>query len=112
MEIAFLRDPLKDIDPNTETTLLLMYDCYQRGHQVFFPEFHDLYVRESRVMGRMHEIVSAPGLDIHAYWQSAIDCVENDKLVFEDVSELDVLFLRAHPISYKSRLLRRKTASF
>jgi len=97
MKIAFLRDLMKDIDPNTETTLLLMYECYRRGHQVFFLEFHDLYVRDSRVMGRMHEIVSTPGLDILSYWQSSIDCVENDKLVFEDVSELDVLFLRAPP---------------
>ena len=97
MKIAFLRDPMKDIDPNTETTLLLMYECYRRGHQVFFLEFHDLYIRDNRVMGRMHEIISAPGLDLLAYWQVSIDCVENDKLVFEDVSELDVLFLRTPP---------------
>jgi glutathione synthase len=97
MKIAFLRDPLKPIDPNTETTLLLMYECYRRGHQVFFLESHDLYVRKSKVMGRMHEIVSGPGLNLLAYWQSAINCVENDKLVFEDICELDALFLRKNP---------------
>ena len=97
MKIAFLRDPLKDIDPHTETTLLLMYECYRRGHQVFFLEFHDLYIRDSRVMGRMHEIVCDPGLDLLAYWQRSIKCVENDKLVFEDVGELDALFLRTPP---------------
>ena len=97
MKIAFLRDPLNDIDPHTETTLLLMYECYRRGHQVFFLEYHDLYIRDSRVMGRMHEIVSDPGLDLLAYWQRAIECVENEKLVFEDVGELDVLFLRSPP---------------
>jgi len=97
MKIAFLRDSLKDIDPNTETTLLLMYECYRRGHQVFFLEFHDLYIRDSRVMGRIHEIVTAPGLDLLAYWQKAIESVEIDKLVFEDVGELDVLFLRSPP---------------
>ena len=97
MKIAFLRDPLKDIDPNTETTLLLMYECYRRGHQVFFLEFFDLYIRDSRVMGRMHQIVADPGLDLLAYWQRAIECVENEKLVFEDVGELDALFLRSPP---------------
>jgi glutathione synthase len=97
MKIAFLRDPIQDIDPSSETTLLLMYECNRRGHQVFFLEFHDLYVRDSRVMGRMHEIISAPDLDLYAYWQNAIDCIENDKLVFEDVSELDALFLRTPP---------------
>jgi len=97
MKIAFLRDPLNEIDPHTETTLLLMYECYRRGHQVFFLEYHDLYIRDSRVMGRMHEIVCDPGLDLLGYWQRAIECVEIDKLVFEDVGELDVLFLRSPP---------------
>jgi len=97
MKIAFLRDPLNDIDPHTETTLLLMYECYRRGHQVFFLEYHDLYIRDSRVMGRMHEIVCDAGLDLLAYWQRSIECVENEKLVFEDVGELDVLFLRSPP---------------
>jgi len=97
MKIAFLRDPLNEIDPNTETTLLLMYECYRRGHQVFFLEYHDLYIRDSRVMGRMHEIVCDPALDLLAFWHRAIECVENEKLVFEDVGELDVLFLRSPP---------------
>ena len=97
MKIAFLRDPLGDINPETETTLLLMYECYRRGHDVFFLEPHDLYVRDSRVVGRMHEIVSGPGLDLLAFWQTAINCIENDKLIFEDICELDALFLRAPP---------------
>ena len=97
MKIAFLRDPLNDIDPYTETTLLLMYECYRRGHQVFFLEYHDLYIRDSRVMGRMHEIFCDPGYDLLAYWKRAIECVEIEKLVFEDVGDLDVLFLRSPP---------------
>lgn len=97
MKIAFLRDSLEHIEPETETTLLLMYECYRRGHQIFFLEPHDLYVRESKVVGRMHEIASGPGLDLLAYWQTAINCVENDKLIFEDICELDVLFLRKNP---------------
>ena len=48
-------------------------------------------------MGRMHEIISDPGLDLLAYWQKAIDCVESEKMVFEDVGELDALFLRSPP---------------
>ena len=97
MKIAFLRDPLEHIDPETETTLLLMYECYLRGHQVFFLEPHDLYVRKSKVVGRMNEIVSKPNLDLLAYWQSAISCVGDDKLIFEDLCELDALFLRNNP---------------
>ena len=97
MKIAFLRGALGHIDPHTETTLLLMYECYRRGFQVFFLQSHDLYVRNSRVVGRMHQIVSTPGLNLLTYWQNAINCVENDKLIFEEICELDVLFLRKNP---------------
>jgi glutathione synthase len=97
MNIAFLRGPLGHIDPDTETSLLLMYECYRRGHQVFFLENHDLYIRNSAVVGRMHEIVAEPGQDLRTYWQSAIDCVQNETFVFEELGDLDVLFLRKHP---------------
>ncbi len=36
MEIAFLMDDLRQIDPEWDTTAQIMYECNQRGHEVFF----------------------------------------------------------------------------
>ena len=45
MKIAFLMDPLENIQPETETTSHLMYECNERGHTVYFLEPHDIYIR-------------------------------------------------------------------
>jgi glutathione synthase len=97
MKIGFLRGALGHIDPDTETSLLLMYECYRRGHQVFFLQPHDLYIRDNAVVGRMNEIVASERLSLREFWQAAILCVESEELIFEEIAELDALFLRKNP---------------
>ncbi len=97
MRIAFLRGALGHIDPDTETSILLMYECYRRGHQVLVLQPFDLYVRGNAVVGRMKEIVAAPGLSLRNYWQAAVASVDKEQRIFEEVAELDALFLRKNP---------------
>ena len=102
MEIAFLMDNLRSIDPIWETTSYLMYECNQRRHSVFFLEPHDLYIRENHVVARMHNISVKADLSLEEYWEALIECLNKDELIFETVAELDVLFLRKNPpINYQ-----------
>jgi len=102
MEIAFLMDNLRSIDPTWETTSYLMYECNQRRHSVFFLEPHDLYIRENQVVARMHNISVKPDLSLEEYWEALIECLNKDELIFETVTELDALFLRKNPpINYQ-----------
>lgn len=97
MEIAFLMDNLKKIDPAWETTSYLMYECNQRGHNVFYFEPHDLYIRNNEVVARMRNISVTPNCTLGKYWAEVIECLEQDDLIFETVTDLDVLFLRKDP---------------
>jgi len=97
MKIGFLRNVMGHIDPDTETSLLLMYECYRRGHQVYFLQAHDLYIRDNAVVGRMKEIVAEEGLSLRDYWRAAIACSESEERIFEEIAELDALFLRKNP---------------
>ena len=97
MKIAFLMDRLEPIDPMMETTSHLMYECNQRGHTVYFLEPHDIYIREYKVVARMRNITVPTDLSMKKYWRSAIKCLKKDDLIFETVTELDVLFLRKNP---------------
>lgn len=97
MKIAFLMDPLEGIDPIFETTSHLMYECNQRGHSVFFLEPHDVYIRANEVVARMHNITTVPALPMREYWAALIDCLKHDNLIFESITDLDVLFLRKNP---------------
>ncbi len=97
MEIAFLMDNLKSIDPTNETTSHIMYECNQRGHTVYFLEPHDVYIRKNEVVARMRNITVPPYQTLEKYWQSLILCLQNEALIFEIISDLDVLFLRKNP---------------
>ena len=97
MQIAFLMDRLDSIDPVTETTSYLMYECNQRGHIVFFLEPHDVYIRRNEVVARMRNITVPPNLSMKRYWRSLINCLKRDELIFESITDLHALFLRKNP---------------
>lgn len=97
MRIAFLRGPLGPIDPDTETSILLMYECYLRGHRVLVLQSSDLYVRDNAVVGRMKQIIAAPGLSLRDYWKAATESVAKKQFIFAEIAELDALFLREDP---------------
>lgn len=102
MEIAFLMDDLTKIDPVWETTAHIMYECNQRGHSVFFFEPHDLYIRKNQVVARMRNITVAPDLPLAFYWDELTRCLDREELIFETVTDLDVIFLRKDPpINYE-----------
>ncbi len=97
MNIAFLMDRLDSINPDNETTSHLMYECNQRGHTVYFLEPHDVYIRKNEVVARMRNITVQPGLSMRRYWRSLISCLKRDELIYETITDLDVLFLRKNP---------------
>ena len=96
-------DDLRQIDPLWETTAYLMYECNQRGHTVYFLEPHDVYIRDNKVVARMRNITTRSGLSMEAYWYALVQCLEKEELIFETVTDLDVLFLRKDPpINYEA----------
>jgi len=97
MQIAFLMDRLDSIEPLNETTSHLMYECNQRGHTVFFLEPHDVYIRKNEVVARMRNITVSPNLSMKKYWRSLLKCLKKDELIFENITDLNALFLRKNP---------------
>ena len=97
MNIAFLMDPLESISPAMETTSWLMYECNQRGHKVLYLEPHDIYVRKNQLVARMRDVSVPPDLGIEQYWQCCLDCLGREELIFEEMIELDAMFLRKDP---------------
>lgn len=97
MDIAFLMDDLRQIDPVWDTTAQIMYECNQRSHEVFFLEPHDIYVRKNEVVARMRHITVPRNQDLRDYWMGLICCLNREELIFETVTDLDVLFLRKDP---------------
>ena len=103
MQIAFVMDRLEGIDPGFETTAALMYECNQRGHSVLFLEPHDIYVRRQHIVARMKDVTVARDLSVKQYWEKAVARQQEESISFEELTELDALFLRKDPpLNYSS----------
>ena len=107
MHIAFLMDRPETIEPEYETTSVLMYECNRRGHTVLFLEPHDIYVRSQTIVARMKDVTIDPGrfsgMSVSDYWRAVIGQLRIEGLVFETLTDLDVLFLRKDPpLSYSA----------
>ncbi len=53
LELAFVMDPIGSIDPDKDTTFVLMLEAQARGHTVQYLEVPDLILRSGRTHGRM-----------------------------------------------------------
>ncbi len=97
MRIAFLMDPLQELDPLKDTTSHLIYECAQRGHEIYFLEPHDLYIKGNRIRARMKQLTAPPGLTREKTWRIFIRDIHQEKRVFEDITAMNALFLRKNP---------------
>jgi glutathione synthase len=90
-------DPLDQIDPLRDTTSHLIYECAQRRYEIYFLEPHDLYIKNNTIRARMKQLEAEPGLSREETWRIFIEDIHHEKRIFEDITDLDVLFLRKNP---------------
>lgn len=56
LKMAFVMDPIGSINIEKDTTFVLMLEAQARGHEVWYLELKDLFVRESRPYGMATEL--------------------------------------------------------
>jgi glutathione synthase len=57
IRIAILMDPIEGIKPAKDSTLAMMLAAQKRGHELFYLEQRDLWLRDGTAWGRMHPVV-------------------------------------------------------
>jgi len=87
LKIAFLMDPLEGIKIHKDTTYVIMNEAQKRGHSLFHFLPHDLFVDNTRVMGRVRNVKIVDG----ERWY----CFGSEKTV--ELKEMDVIFMREDP---------------
>jgi glutathione synthase len=56
MKLAFIIDPIANLDPTHDTTVALMEACCRKGHEVFITKKEDLGVVDARAYGWLEQI--------------------------------------------------------
>lgn len=56
LRIAIVMDPIEGIKPAKDSTLAMMLSAQQRGHELFYLEQRDLWLRDGVAYGRVHPV--------------------------------------------------------
>ena len=69
LKIAFLMDPLEDLDLKGDTTFALALEAQSRGHKIFFFKPNDLILKSNEVFANTCkiELSSINGVDKFKY---------------------------------------------
>src|SRR4029450_10894078 len=56
LKIAVIMDPVERIDIDKDTTFVLMLEAQRRGHEIYYMELDDLFIRGGIPHGRYHRL--------------------------------------------------------
>lgn len=87
LKIGVVMDPVEKIDIDKDTTFVLMLEAQHRGHEIFYMELDDLFVRAGTPYGRSRRIRLARGTPHYALGQAATAMLDN----------FDVVLMRKDP---------------
>lgn len=88
IRIAVLMDPIEGIKPAKDSTLAMMLSAQQRGHELFYLEQRDLWLRDGTPWARMHPVEVRDDLDAWA-------TLGAEQVV--PLAEMDVILMRKDP---------------
>ena len=63
--MAFVMDPVETINIEKDTTFVLMLEAQARGHDVWYMELKDLYVKDAKAFGNARKIILKRAEDYH-----------------------------------------------
>jgi glutathione synthase len=87
-KIAFQMDEIASINPNTDSTLMMMLKAQELGHMVYYYQPKDLIWTEGKLVANAHSIKVFN--DFKSYYQ-----LEPARLI--NVASMDVIFMRQDP---------------
>src|SRR5574341_886595 len=96
LKIGVVMDPVEKIDIDKDTTFVLMLEAQRRGHELYFMELDDLFIRGGTPHGRFRRLRVAratPHYDLGDYIAGALE--DFDALLMRKDPPFDMKFFFA-----------------
>jgi glutathione synthase len=87
LKIGVIMDPIDEINIDKDTTFVLMLEAQQRGHEIYYMELDDLFIRGGTPYGRFRRLYVARARPHYQLDGTATGALE----------EFDVLLMRKDP---------------
>jgi glutathione synthase len=87
LKMAFIMDPVETINTEKDTTFVLMLEAQARGHEVWYLELRDLFVKENKAFGNATSITLEKSESFYKFGKSQT-C---------ELEDFDVVWMRKDP---------------
>src|SRR5438046_10655886 len=104
LKIGVVMDPVDKINIDKDTTFVLMLEAQQRGHEVYYMELDDLFIRGGAPYGdlrRLHVARAMPHYKLRELSTGALEAIDAS-LIAKDLPFHMALFCATHPLSLVS----------
>lgn len=87
LKMAFVMDPVGTINIEKDTTFVLMLEAQARGHEVWYLELKDLFVKESKALGKARELSLKRAEDYYSLGKTEV----------RELESFDAVWMRKDP---------------
>ncbi len=97
MKLAFIIDPIGQLDPTHDTSVALMEAAQALGHEVWITQAHLLSVVNSQAWAVLQQVQLTPVELVNHYWVAAPTWYELGSRTLQPLEEMDAVFMRTDP---------------
>lgn len=97
MKLAFIIDPLPQLDPGHDTSVALMEAAQQLGHEVWVTQAHQLSVIEGTAWAALQRVELTPVVQQGGRWIASENWFRLSASVLTCLEAMDAVFLRVDP---------------
>jgi len=97
MKLAFIIDPLSQLDPTHDTTVALMEAAQAQGDEVWVTSASYLSIVASQAWARLQRVYLTPVTLADQHWVAAKEWYQTEEWELKPLSEMDAVFMRTDP---------------
>ncbi len=97
MKLAFIIDPLSQLDPTHDTTVAFMEAAQAEGYEVWVTSASDLSIVQSQAWARLQRIHLTPVTLQDNRWVAEKDWYQPGECELQPLSRMDAVFMRTDP---------------
>lgn len=97
MKLAFIIDPIAQLDPGHDSSVAMMEAAQQLGHQVWITQSHQLSIIGQQAWGYLTSVTLKPVTLVDGHWQVESDWYQVGEPTLTCLEEMDAVFMRTDP---------------
>ena len=97
MKLAFIIDPIDQLDPGHDTSVALIESAQTMGHQVWVTQANQLTIINGKAWANLQQVELKPVSLVNGLWQAAPDWYQLSPQVLTCLDDMDCIWMRTDP---------------